>query len=514
MSKPISFGELDFKIVASVEETRGKPEPETPFRIAILGDFSGRAHRGIVDTKIANRKPLLVDRDNINDVMKKLGVEINLQILKGFPPVNIKFSEMDDFHPDSLFEKLEIFEALRDTREGIKDPLLFASIVKDSNATLEPAETPAPEDVDKNLKKIFPETTEDLLSQVIEETESNPLGESKGRGTEFDRYVEKIVKPHLVPDIEPQQTKIIEAVDSAAGELMRMVLHHLDFQAMESAWRSVYFLVSRLETDEKLKLYLIDISKDELAADLSKTDDLRTTDTFKLLVEQTVETFGGEPWALLAGSYSFNNTVYDAAILGRMAKIAKSAGAPFITAAEDSMLGCESLANTPRPENWTQSVDEQSRDAWHTLRKMPEAAYLGLALPRFILRPPYGEDTDAIDSFEFEEMPDASIHSFYLWGNPSVACALLLGQSFSRSGWDLQPGAVLDIDGLPLHVYKEGGESMIKPCAEVVFTEQAAETIIEKGIMPLLSFKSQDMARLARFQSIADPPTGLNGRWG
>ena len=148
------------------------------------------------------------------------------------------------------------------------------------------------------------------------------------------------------------------------------------------------------------------------------------------------------------------------------------------------------------------------------MRKMPEASYLGLALPRFILRLPYGEDTDPIDRFDFEEMPDASIHSFYLWGNPSVACALLLGQSFSHSGWDLKPGIVLDIEGLPLHVYKEAGESMIKACAEVVFTEQAAEKIIEKGIMPLLSFKNQDRVRLARFQSIADPPTGLNGRWG
>ena len=110
MPEPISFGEIDFKIVADMEETRGKPLPETPFRIAILGDFSGRANRGIVDTDLANRKPLLVDRDNIDEVLAKLGAEIHIPILgPESPPVNIRFSEMDDFHPDSLFEKVEIF---------------------------------------------------------------------------------------------------------------------------------------------------------------------------------------------------------------------------------------------------------------------------------------------------------------------------------------------------------------------------------------------------------------------
>ena len=516
MIESISFGELDFKIVAEMEESRGTPEPETPFRIAILSDFSGRSNRGIVDTDLAGQKPFLVDRDNIDDVLAKTGAEINIPIMgPESPPVNIKFSEMDDFHPDTLFERVGIFKALRETRQGIEDPSKFTSMVKDYQSTFTPHEPSASADPEKSIEKTSTETTGDLLDQVLEETEREPSKTEPSQGSsEWDYFLRQIVQPHIVPDIEPQQAKILASIDAATSEFMRMILHHPDFQAIEAAWRSLYFLTSRLETDKKLKLYLIDISKTELSADLTSTEDLRSTGIYKLLVQQTVETFGGEPWALLAGNYTFNKTAKDVGILGRMAKIAKATGASFLTTASDRALGCESLARTPNPEDWTQSGDEQSQKAWDALRKIPEATYLGLALPRFILRLPYGEDTDPIESFDFEEMPNLSIHNLYLWGNTAFASVYLIGQSFSQNEWNFHPGVILDIEGLPLHIYKEKGESKIKPCAEVVFTEQAVETILEKGIMPLLSYKNQDKIRIARFQSMADPSTNLAGRWG
>ena len=111
-------------------------------------------------------------------------------------------------------------------------------------------------------------------------------------------------------------------------------------------------------------------------------------------------------------------------------------------------------------------------------------------------------------------MPEVPSHDYYLWGNPSFVCVYLLAQAFSHHGWNLRPGVVQDIDGLPLHVYKEQGESRVKPCAEVVLTERAAEIILDNGLMPLLSFRKQDSVRLARFQSLADPLTHLAGRWG
>ncbi|MFZ2896568.1 MAG: type VI secretion system contractile sheath large subunit, partial [Saprospiraceae bacterium] len=239
----------------------------------------------------------------------------------------------------------------------------------------------------------------------------------------------------------------------------------------------------------------------------------RSTGIYKLLAEQTVETFGGEPWAVLAGNYTFDQSSEDVALLGRMAKIAKTAGAPFISAARDTVLGCESLAGTPNPEDWEKSTDTENSQAWEVLRKLPESSYIGLAMPRFLLRLPYGKETDAIEGFAFEEFPDSPNHNHYLWGNPSFTCVYLLGQTFAQCGWGFQSGIAQDIEGLPLHVYKYKDESLTKPCAEVVFTEQAVEIIMDKGIMPLLSYKNQDTIRIARFQSLAYPSTNLFARW-
>ena len=515
MSKPISFGKLDFKLVSSIDGPLGGAEPETPFRIAILGDFSGRDNRGVSDSILepGDRCPLFVDRDNLNEVLSKLGVEIHLPIGgSDRAPVSIRFSELDGFHPDKVYEELEVFRSLREARRKLEDPGTFAATAAKMGAFEEDAprretRTPAPE--------LGGLTTGSLLDQIVDQTEDKvPGARSSSVTSEWDEFLQQIVKPHLVPKEDPKQAEVLAAVDVSISELMRTVLHHPDFQAIEAAWRGVHFLVSRLETDTRLRLYLLDISKAELSSDLKAAEDLRATGIYRLLVEETVETPGGEPWAVLAGNYTFDRTGEDAELLGRMAKIAGMAGAPFVSSAHAHLLGCESLIETPDPDDWEQLPNEEGNEAWAALRGLPEAIYVGLALPRFILRLPYGEDTDPTEQFEFEEMAPKTVHEHYLWGNPALACAYLLSEAFSRHGWNLRPGVVQDIVGLPLHIYREEGESRIKPCAEVALTERAAERILEKGLMPLLSFRNQDTVRLARFQSLADPLTHLMGPWG
>jgi type VI secretion system protein ImpC len=147
------------------------------------------------------------------------------------------------------------------------------------------------------------------------------------------------------------------------------------------------------------------------------------------------------------------------------------------------------------------------------LRRSPEAAYVGLALPRFLLRLPYGREGERLEAFEFEELPDGGSHDAYLWGNPAFGCAYLLGRAFSEHGWGFRPGAVQEIDDLPIYVFKDDGERRVKPCAEVLLTLRGAELILDRGLMPLLSFRDRDVVRLARFQSIRDPLTPLAGRW-
>ena len=325
--------------------------------------------------------------------------------------------------------------------------------------------------------------------------------------------MKQIVQPYLVPGEDPQRAELVAWGDRAAGFLMRAILHHPDFQALEAAWRALDFLLRRLETNTELQLYLLDVSKAELAADLRTAMDLEATGLFKLLVERTVGTPGGVPWAVVGGNYIFDGSLEDVAFLARFAKIAQAAGAPLLAAASPLLVGCPSLAERPDPTAWQRDSGEGA-ELWKALRELPEAAYLGLALPRFLLRLPYGKATAPLEQFELEEMPGGPPHEAYLWGNPAFVCICLLGQAFSEHGWNLRPGALQEIAGLPFYVHQEDGESCMKPCAEAWLTVRAAEAILEEGLMPLLSIRDRDAVRLARFQSLRKPLTPLAGRWG
>jgi type VI secretion system protein ImpC len=246
-------------------------------------------------------------------------------------------------------------------------------------------------------------------------------------------------------------------------------------QAIEAAWRALFMLVRGLDTDSNLKLYVLNITLPELIAEM---------DT----VRKDLKRKG--PWAVIVGNFAFGQGELDAQVLRRLGGLASSVGAPFV--AEAHLHG-----------------KDVAEETWSGLRHSPQARWIGLALPRFLLRLPYGKDTRSIESFQFEEMPKSE-HSAYLWGNPAFLCAYLLGKSFLKRGWDLNP-IERRIDGLPMHVYHEDGEPVAKPCAEVLMTEREAESLLDAGFMPLASMKHEPAALLVRVQSIAEPLAPLSG---
>ncbi|MBI5556317.1 MAG: type VI secretion system contractile sheath large subunit [Deltaproteobacteria bacterium] len=513
MPDPITISEHDFEIVSSLEKREGKPQPETPFRMLVMADFSARlkpAASGPAAAPPGKPRPVRVDRDTLDAVFARMGVEIALPILgKNNAPVRIRFSELDDFHPDSIYRRVDVFKELRDTRESLRDPAVFAAF----------AETLHPEP--RRDEKMPPPPGPPipggggLLDQIIEQESGQPSSRpaSPQSRSELDSFVRDIVRPHLLRADHPKAREAIGAVDAAAAELLRMIISHPRFQQTEAAWRGLNFLLSRLETDDMLAVYLLDMTKEELGADLAGVSDPRKSALYRVLVEETVRTPGGEPWAVVAGCYTMRETLADVGLLARMAQVAQAAGAPFIAAASDTMLCAEALYRTPDPDDWQPWAEPEAREAWQLLRQLPEASSLGLVLPRFLLRLPYGADTEPLDTMNFEELGEEDEHENYLWGNPALIGALLLGQAFSQQGWRMEPGAVAEIDSLPLHIYSREGERRTMPCAEAMLSHRAAERILDAGLMPLLSFLNQDMVRLARFQSLAEPPTRLAGPW-
>lgn len=517
MAETFSFGELD-SMTATMEDAPGTAEPDAPFRIALLGDWSGRRNRNLPARDIAGLKPLPVDRDDFDEVMAQLQVALRLPVTDA-AHVTLEFRELDDFHPDRIFERVSLFDALRQTRERLDNPSTYnaaANEVRGWFAAGEASQEPSAQAGEQTAPETITHANgAGLLDALIAEAGEDEPAPARSAPVETDlqAMLREVVRPHLVSFDEAEQEQLIASVDEATSRLMRSILHHADFQALESAWRAAYFLTSNLETGTDLKLYLLDITKDELASDLSSANNLEETGAYKLLVEQSVNTFGGDLWAALAGNYSFEATVDDALMLGRLGKIASRVGAPFIAAARSSLVGCESLARTPDPDDWQLATDDVGEAAWDALRSLPQAAYLGLALPRFLLRLPYGAETEPAESFDFEELAARPEHEDYLWANPAFACIYLLGQAFTGHGWNLQPGILQEIEGLPLHVYQDEGDTYIKPCAETILTMRAAEKILARGLMPLLSFQGRDMVRLARFQSLAHGPSPLAGRW-
>jgi type VI secretion system protein ImpC len=514
MAKPFNFGEI--KLTVGGDTSPAIPDPETPFCIALIGDFSGRVNRGICEPKsIASRPLALIDRDNFDEALAKLGAEIQLPLGKSGMS-RFRFAELDDFHPDRIFERALIFQRLREVRTRLNDPATFAEaaeelgLVYNQKATSEPSQ---PEPCSPVVASVSRLASGSLLDEMIEQTEALPSEDRPSRADELQEFVRRVTQPHLVAAADPRQADAIAVIDRATSAQMRALLHTHDFQALEAAWRAVFLLVRRIETSSQLKLYLIDVSKPELARDLGSASDLRATGAYRLFVEKSVGTPGAEPWAVIAGNYIFGAGREDAELLVRLAKVASAAGAPFVAGASPRLLGCESFATTPEARDWRGLHDADAAEAWTALRGLPEARSVGLALPRFLLRLPYGRKTAPVEAFDFEEMPDGPSHEDYLWGNPAFACALLLAQSFAKYGWEMGPSLISEIDGLPLHVYEYNGESGLKPCAEALLTEDSAERILENGLMPLASLKGRDAVRLVRFQSVAEPLRTLIGRW-
>jgi type VI secretion system protein ImpC len=460
---------------------------DTPFRIAIFGDFSGRANRGVnQDTAASN--PIEIDPGNFEEVMERLGVELTLTA--GDVSFPMKFRELDDFHPDHLYQSLPLFRAFAEARKEL-------SKVKPAAPTAAPAPrsepTPPPADA-------APPAGGSLLDMIAAETPVVSAPPAKSREAVIDDAIRNIASKHATPSATPQQQSVLQQLDESASAAMRAILSHPDFQALEAAWRSIFLLFRHIDASVELKVYLIDMTRAELSAE-SLAKAIAGTEN------------QSEPWSLMIGLYTFSPSERDCGLLARLASLGKSAGAPFLSAVEPKLFGCEAIGATPDPDDWSEPSPESLR-TWQALRQSTDAKWVGLAMPRFLLRVPYGAKTSPIDSFDFEEMPLQGIakppHESYLWGNPAIICACLLGVAFNHDAWDMRPGSISRIGGIPIHAYAPGE---ITPPAEIWITERFAGEMVDRGVMPLASVKHSDEVMLVRFQSIADPPSALAGPW-
>src|ERR1051326_2700601 len=491
MAYEVNFGTM--RVAASKPATKKTGK----FRIAMLGDFSARANSGKLDTgsALGSRKPMKVDCDNLDATLKKRGVKLRLPLGADGNVVELAVNSMDDLHPDQLYSNLPIFSELSGLRQRLKTQSTFAKAAKEVQAWA-------------GVKIARPPRRKPRSAVIPANGKLSDFARLIGAPTvaakptvSIAEMLKQMVGPYVVPAKDPRQDQLVATVDSALAATMRSVLHHPDFQSFEALWRSVDMLVRRLETDEKLQIVLYDVTAEEIAADLSQADALENSGLYKLLVEPPALDAAQGAFAVVIGNYLFEQTPPHAELLGRIAKIVAQTQTPFIAG-----VGTSCLDTKPA------DLHPLIREAWDALAGMPEAANVGLVVPRFMLRNPYGERTDPIDSFDFEEFTPQAGLSGMLWGNSAVIAGLLLGATFSQQGDKMKPGTVLSIGDMPFYYYTDSdGDQTALPCTERMLSSKMADLVSKHRFMPMLSIKGQPEVRLGGLGSVAGGP--LAGSW-
>ncbi len=481
MQYEVSFGQL-----GRAPRAAG---PVARFRLALLGDFSGRANAGTVETgaALAARKPLKVDVDSLDDVLARMKLSLALDLAED-GAVTVPIASLDDFHPDQIVANLPLFEELLTLRRNLASRTGFEKAAKAVLSWSGEAPLPRPPRRARGAAVATDRRLSDFARLL-----GRPASSASAAEASVDALLRRIVGPLVEPVRDARQEQLTARVDAALAAAMRRVLHHPDFQTAEALWRGVEFLVRRIETGARMEIVLYDVSAEELAADLAATDTLEETGLYGMLVEQPALDAHQGPLSAVLGLYGFELTPPHADLLGRIAQIAAGANAPFIAA-----IGPDALATPMHEQN------PLIQDAFAALQALPQAAYLGLATPRFLLRMPYGRKTDPIDAFAFEEFTRQSGLSGMLWGHPALIAGLLLAQGFAQQGAKMKLGSILGVGDMPYYVYvAEDGDQVALPCTERLYTERQAAQVARYGVMPLISLRGRPEVRLGGLNGLA-----------
>jgi len=304
---------------------------------------------------------------------------------------------------------------------------------------------------------------------------------------------------------------IIAEIDKKLSEQINLVLHHAEFQKLEGAWRGLHHLVNNTETDELLKIRVMNISKKDLHKTLKRHKGVGWDQSplFKRIYEEEYGQFGGEPMGCLVGDYHFDHSAPDVEMLAEIAKISAAAHCPFIAGASPTVMQMDSWQELANPRDLSKLFLNSEYAAWRSLRDSEDARYLGLTMPRFLARMPYGVRTNPVDAFDFEEDTEGAKHDKYAWANSAYAMAVNINRSFKEYGWctsirGVESGGV--VENLPTHSFPtdDGGVDMKCP-TEIAISDRREAELAKNGFMPLVHRKNSDLAAFIGAQSLQKP---------
>ncbi|WP_413205845.1 type VI secretion system contractile sheath small subunit [Rhodospirillum sp. A1_3_36] len=483
--------------VLTLDRPEDRDSPRQKFRIALLGDFTGRASRGDLEIgdALARRKAIKFDIDTLDDVIARFATTLVLPIGEDGEGIEVKLSSLDDLHPDELYENVALFEDLAALRQRVARG--DKSAIAETRAWA--GMHPHPGKTTRHRAKGGTVPANRKLSDF-----QTLIGDIKGqvaRPGATDDLIARIVGPHIQAAADPDQGSLLAALDEALSSAMRAILHHPDFQAVESTWRSLEFLARRVETSGGMDIVLYDVSAEEWAADLAAQDDLVESGLFRMLAEEPRLDDSQGPLSAVFGLYTLEETPPHAELLARMAKISDWMNAPFVAAITPEFL------KTPKHERHPLVAK-----AWDAMRRLPEAAYAGLVAPRFLLRQPYGAKGEPVDPFDFEEFTLREGLKGMLWANPVILSATLMAATVVRDGKNMRLGEIMGMGDIPIHtMVDQYGDQIALPCTERLLNTRTTADVVARGFMPVLSVKGRAEVRQGSFQALSGDM--LAGPW-
>ncbi len=288
----------------------------------------------------------------------------------------------------------------------------------------------------------------------------------------------------------------IAKIDEKISLQLDAVLHESQFQAMESSWRGLHALVEKIDFTANIKLELLDVDKHELQEDFEEVTEISQSSLYKQIYLQEYDTPGGEPIAAVISDYVFDSSASDINLLEKIAKVSAAAHCPFFASVSAPFFNKSNMDEVVRIYDLENYMENAHFARWRDFRAQENARYIGLALPQFLLRLPYGTD-NPVKAFHYNEKVAGATAQAYLWGNATFALAANMAESFKQYGWTVNIRGSESggrVEKLPLHHYDVGKGLQTKIPVEVLIPETRELDFANAGFIPLSYYKNSTFA--------------------
>ena len=311
----------------------------------------------------------------------------------------------------------------------------------------------------------------------------------------------------------------IAEIDQLISDQLNVIIHHPKFQKLEASWRSLWYLAEQADGTQNIKIRVLDINWAEVTKDIGRALEFDQSHLFHKIYSEEYGTPGGEPYGVIIGDYEISHQVSvnhphdDISTLEGLAQIAAASFAPFIAGVSSEFFGLDDFSGLGQPISFANVLAQNEHIRWRSLRDKPDSRFLGLTLPRTLVRLPYTGNSANYKGINFSEHTAGADSRNYLWGNACYAFAGILIREFANVGWfghirgvprDYVAGGL--VTTLPVDEFHTDSSGIaFKPVTEVVVTDAVEKELSELGFIPLCQCYDAPYAAFYNNQSIQQP---------